>query len=165
MTSGESHRRYSARSGRGFTLIELVVVMTLIGLLLSIAAPRFLGSIDKGRENVRRQNIAALRGAIDQFRADSGRYPETLDELVARRADKLQELATELSALGVERARSMVASIVHAPCRRGFATARVARGGSWYYPPQDLRSAFRDWFIASNKVYDRGFRLVRSLNP
>ena len=34
---------------------------------------------------MRRQNIAALRGAIDQFRADSGRYPETLDELVARR--------------------------------------------------------------------------------
>lgn len=85
MTNGERQRRYSARSGRGFTLIELVVVMTLIGLLLSIAAPRFLGSIDKGRENVRRQNIAALRGAIDQFRADSGRYPETLDELVARR--------------------------------------------------------------------------------
>jgi len=82
MTSGET-RRAAAR--RGFTLIELVVVMTLIGLLLSIAAPRFLGSVDKGRENVRRQNIAVLRGAIDQFRADSGRFPETLDELVARR--------------------------------------------------------------------------------
>ncbi|MBL8288685.1 MAG: prepilin-type N-terminal cleavage/methylation domain-containing protein [Rubrivivax sp.] len=87
MSSGERRVDFSRRGsgGGGFTLIELVVVMALVGLLLSIAAPRFLGSIDKGRENVRRQNIAALRGAIDQFRADSGRYPETLDELVARR--------------------------------------------------------------------------------
>lgn len=76
MTSGER---------RGFTLIELVVVMALIGLLLSIAAPRFLGSLDQGRESVRRQNIAVMRGAIDQFRGDQGRFPETLEELVAKR--------------------------------------------------------------------------------
>lgn len=59
--------------------------MAIIGLLLSIAAPRFIGSIEHGREQVRRQNISVLRGAIDQFRGDLGRFPETLDELVARR--------------------------------------------------------------------------------
>ncbi|MBL8341572.1 MAG: prepilin-type N-terminal cleavage/methylation domain-containing protein [Rubrivivax sp.] len=81
MTSG----RRNGHPDRGFTLIELVVVMAIVGLLLSIAAPRFLGSLDQGRENVRRQNISVLRGAIDQFRGDQGRFPETLEELVARR--------------------------------------------------------------------------------
>lgn len=90
MTNGD---RLRGAGGHGFTLIELVVVMALIGLLLSIAAPRFLGSLDQGRESVRRQNVAVLRGAIDQFRADTGRFPETLDELVARRY--LREVPTD----------------------------------------------------------------------
>jgi general secretion pathway protein G len=70
---------------RGFTLIELVVVMAIIGLLLSIAAPRFIGSLEQGRRHVQRQNIAALREAIDRFHGDLGRYPATLHELVERR--------------------------------------------------------------------------------
>ncbi len=68
----------------GFTLIELVVVMAIIGLLLTIALPRYLRSIDRGKAQVQRQNIAVMRDAIDKFFGDNGQYPETLDELVQK---------------------------------------------------------------------------------
>lgn len=70
---------------RGFTLIELVVVMAVIGLLLSLALPRFATSVDRSKEAVLRQNLAALRGALDQYYADTGARPQTLAELVTRR--------------------------------------------------------------------------------
>ncbi len=70
---------------RGFTLIEMLVVMTLIALLLTLAVPRYFRSLDYGRENVQRQNIATLRDAIDKFFGDQGRYPDSLDELVVKR--------------------------------------------------------------------------------
>jgi general secretion pathway protein G len=69
----------------GFTLIELVVVLTLIGLLLTIAAPRYFHIIDRGRDSVLRQNVSTIRDAIDKFHGDLGRYPDSLDELVTRR--------------------------------------------------------------------------------
>jgi general secretion pathway protein G len=69
----------------GFTLIEMIVVMTLISLLLTLAIPRYLSAVDNGRFNVRKQNVATMRDAIDKFFGDQGKYPETLDELVARR--------------------------------------------------------------------------------
>lgn len=74
-----------ADGSRGFTLIELVVVMALIGLLISIAAPRYFHVIDSGRLSVQRQNLAVIRDALDKFVGDLGRYPDTLDELVAKR--------------------------------------------------------------------------------
>ena len=80
------HRGDSARGrGRGFTLIELLVVMTLIALLLALAAPHYFHAIDAGRVKVQQQNIAAMRDAIDKFYGDQGRYPDALDELVAKR--------------------------------------------------------------------------------
>jgi general secretion pathway protein G len=72
-----------ARS-RGFTLIELVVVLALLGLLVSIAAPRYFHIIGNGRDSVQRQNLSTIRDAIDKFHGDVGRYPDTLDELVSR---------------------------------------------------------------------------------
>jgi len=74
-----------ARRSGGFTLIELVVVMTLIALLLSIAAPRYFQIIDSNRERVQRQNLSVMRDAIDKFYGDLGRYPDTLEELVTLR--------------------------------------------------------------------------------
>ncbi|UXU88962.1 type II secretion system protein [Burkholderia sp. S-53] len=72
------------RRFRGFTLIEIVVVMAIIGLLLTLAVPRYMHSIERGKEQVRQQNIAVMRNAIDQYYGDNGQYPETLDELVAK---------------------------------------------------------------------------------
>jgi len=70
---------------QGFTLIEMMVVMTLIAILLTLAVPRYFSAIDNGRLNVQRQNLAAIRDAIDKFYGDQGKYPQTLDELVAKR--------------------------------------------------------------------------------
>jgi general secretion pathway protein G len=65
-------------------LIELVVVMAIVGLLLAIAAPRYIGSVDSGKRTVQRQNLAVLRDAIDKFHGDLGQYPQTLEQLVER---------------------------------------------------------------------------------
>ena len=70
---------------RGFTLIEMLVVMTLIALLLTLAVPRYFSSLDNGRLSVQKQNLATMRDAIDKFFGDQGRYPDSLDELVTKR--------------------------------------------------------------------------------
>lgn len=75
----------TARCGRGFTLIELLVVMTVIALLLTLATPRYFQSVDRSREAVLRENLNAVRDAIDKFHADRGRYPESLPDLVTKR--------------------------------------------------------------------------------
>ena len=74
-----------ARRIRGFTLIEMLVVMTIIALLLTLAVPRYFHSLDYGRTTVQKQNVATIRDAIDKFYGDLGRYPDTLDELVTKR--------------------------------------------------------------------------------
>jgi len=75
----------SRQRPRGFTLIELIVVMAIVGLLVSIAAPRYFASLERARENSLRSSLAVMRHAIDQFAADRGRYPESLEELVELR--------------------------------------------------------------------------------
>jgi general secretion pathway protein G len=75
----------SARRAAGFTLIELVIVLTLVGMLVALATPRYFHVIDQGRDKVQRQNLSTLRDAIDKFFGDLGRYPDSLDELVSRR--------------------------------------------------------------------------------
>jgi general secretion pathway protein G len=67
---------------RGFTLIELMVVLTIVALLLSLAVPRYFNSVQRSKETVLRANLATTRDAIDKFYGDRGRYPESLDQLV-----------------------------------------------------------------------------------
>jgi type II secretion system protein G len=66
----------------GFTLIELIVVMAIVALLVSVVAPRYFKSLERARENALRTSLQVMRHAIDQYAADRGRYPESLDELV-----------------------------------------------------------------------------------
>jgi general secretion pathway protein G len=77
--------RRRTREPRGFTLLEMLVVMTLIALLLTLALPRYFHALDYGRGNVQRQNLATIRDAIDKFHGDLGRYPDSLEELVTHR--------------------------------------------------------------------------------
>lgn len=70
---------------RGFTLIELLVALAIIGVLLSLVVPRFFGSVSRAEEAALRQNLFVMREAIDRYYADSGRYPGSLDDLVAKR--------------------------------------------------------------------------------
>ncbi len=70
---------------RAFTLVELLVVMAIIATLLTIAVPRYFGSVDRSKEVVLKQSLAVMRDAIDKFYADHGKYPERLEELVEKR--------------------------------------------------------------------------------
>jgi len=70
---------------RGFTLIEMLVVMAIIGGLLALAAPRYFQHVDRAKETVLRSDLAGMRDALDKFFADTGRYPANLEELVSSR--------------------------------------------------------------------------------
>lgn len=71
--------------GRGFTLIELVIVMAIVALLLTLAAPRYFKSLERSKETVLRSNLAAMRDALDKFYGDTGKYPERLEILVEKK--------------------------------------------------------------------------------
>jgi len=70
---------------RGFTLIEMLVVMAIIGGLLALAAPRYFKHVDRAKETVLKSDLASMRDALDKFFADTGRYPANLEELVSSR--------------------------------------------------------------------------------
>jgi len=63
------------RSEHGFTLLELLVVVVIIGVLAGFVAPRYFGQVGKSEVNVARAQIDALEKALDQYRLDVGRYP------------------------------------------------------------------------------------------
>lgn len=67
----------------GFTLIELMVVMSIIALLLTIAVPRYLSSVERSKEAVLHSDLTTMREAIDKYYGDRAKYPDTLDELVS----------------------------------------------------------------------------------
>ena len=69
----------------GFTLIELLVVMAVVALLLTLALPRYFQSIDVSKETVLVENLRVARDSIDKFYSDTGRYPESLEELVEKK--------------------------------------------------------------------------------
>jgi general secretion pathway protein G len=77
-------RPASLHARRGFTLIELIVVMAIIALLVSIVAPRYYRTVDKARDASLKTTLNVVRDAIDKYAADRDKYPESLDELVTR---------------------------------------------------------------------------------
>ncbi len=66
----------------GFTLVELVVVMSIIGILLMLAVPRYATSIKNAREAVLKEDLHVMRAAIDSYTMDKQKAPQSLDDLV-----------------------------------------------------------------------------------
>jgi general secretion pathway protein G len=72
-----------ARSSRGFTLLELLVVVLIIGLLTGIVAPRFLGQVSRSEVTTARAQLDALDKALQAYRLDTGRFPSAAQGLKA----------------------------------------------------------------------------------
>lgn len=70
-------------ASKGFTLVELMIVIFIMMILLSVAAPRYTQSIQRAKEATLRQNLYTLRTVIDQYTMDKQRAPQSLDDLVS----------------------------------------------------------------------------------
>lgn len=67
----------------GFTLIELMIVISIIGILATLAAPSYQSSVVKAKEAALRQDLSTFRDVLDQHKADQGKYPPSLSALVS----------------------------------------------------------------------------------
>src|SRR3954467_3703736 len=81
MNSEVSIAKRFARSA-GFSLLELMIAMFILIILISVALPTYQRSVQHARETVLKENLWQMRRSIDQYSADKGRLPKSLDDLV-----------------------------------------------------------------------------------
>lgn len=67
---------------RGFTVIEMLVVLSAVAFLVGVMAPAYVRHVDRARDSALRQDLRTVRDALDQFHADRSRWPSSLQELV-----------------------------------------------------------------------------------
>jgi general secretion pathway protein G len=75
-------QRYNSTRESGFTLVELMVVMLIIGVLAAIAIPSFVASVKNAKEAVLKEDLHVMRNAIDSYTMDKEKAPQSLDDLV-----------------------------------------------------------------------------------
>lgn len=75
-------RSWQKTAERGFSLLELMIAMFILIILLSVAVPVYQRNVQHAREVVLKENLWQMRRAIDQFAADKGKLPQSVDELV-----------------------------------------------------------------------------------
>ncbi|MDZ4854715.1 MAG: prepilin-type N-terminal cleavage/methylation domain-containing protein [Nitrospirota bacterium] len=71
------------QGAEGFTLIELMIVVSIIGILATLAVPSYHSSVVKAKEAALRQDLSTVRDVLDQHKADQGKYPPSLSALVS----------------------------------------------------------------------------------
>jgi len=74
--------RANDKRDAGFTLVELMIVLAIIGVLLTVAIPSFVGAVRQAREAVLKEDLHVLRSAIDSYTADKQKAPQSLEDLV-----------------------------------------------------------------------------------
>ena len=75
-------RKRRIQSEAGFTLMELMIVMAIIGILATLAVPSFIGALKSAREAVLKEDLHVMRAAIDSYTMDKQKAPQSLDDLV-----------------------------------------------------------------------------------
>jgi len=75
-------KKREKKEKKGFTLLEILIVVAIIGLIASLIVPNLIGRFEKSKEEIAKAQIEMLSSAIEAFRLDVGRYPNTLDELI-----------------------------------------------------------------------------------
>jgi len=84
-TTNGSQASLTSSSKRGFTFVELMVVMAIIAMLLTIALPRYFDGLQRSKEAILREDLATMRDAISHYYGDKGSYPLSLEALVEQR--------------------------------------------------------------------------------
>jgi general secretion pathway protein G len=74
--------RTNRKHEAGFTLVELMIVMAIIGVLAAVAIPSYLGAVRQAREAVLKEDLHVMRSAIDSYTADKQKAPQSLEDLV-----------------------------------------------------------------------------------
>ncbi len=74
--------RRNHKQDAGFTLLELMIVMAIIGILATLAVPSFIGALKSAREAVLKEDLHVMRAAIDSYTMDKQKAPQSLDDLI-----------------------------------------------------------------------------------
>jgi general secretion pathway protein G len=83
MVNAEPYMKFDYRNSRGFTLIELLVVISMISILAAMGMVQYRNSVRRAEEVTLKHDLSLMRDAIDQYYADKGKYPASLDSLVS----------------------------------------------------------------------------------
>jgi general secretion pathway protein G len=125
---------------KGFTLVEIITVLVLIGILVSIALPIYRNAVIKGKEAVLKENLFQIRDAINKFYSDKQKYPTSLEELVETKylakipVDPITNKADwELVRFQPEEQEDFDPDIAAGIIGVKSASQGQARDGTWYY--------------------------------